>query len=110
MRFGAGHTNDSEWCGEKPHGHEYVVTVTWEREGFPKTDLEQWTRYRDAVLQLALELKNRDLGVQLGPQEPNVFGVAAFFMDRLAIIVPVTKVEVHESDGPIAIIDRTSDY
>lgn len=111
IRFPAGHTLDTnEWCGIHPHGHRYTVIVTFVREGFPVTDHDDWIRVREKTLSLALELKDRDLGKMIGAQVPNVFGVASFFMDRLAINVPVTRIEVHQDDDPVAIIERTTDY
>ena len=107
MFFNAGHTVDNELCGSKPHGHRYEVTATWAREGFPKTDLEFWWADAQRLDALRKELSNRDLNTMLGAQEPNVFGVASFFMERLAIATNVIKVEVHESDGPSAVIERT---
>jgi 6-pyruvoyl-tetrahydropterin synthase len=107
IRFSAGHTpKANEWCGPHTHGHRYTVTVTWEREGYPSTDHVVWVITRQKVLDLALEIKDRDLGKMLGATVPNVFGVASFFMERLTINVPVTRVEVREDDGPIAIIER----
>lgn len=111
VRFSAGHTPDAnEWCGSHTHGHRYKVTVTFDREGYPSTDHAVWIGTRTKLLDLALELKNRDLGKLLGPNVPNVFGVASFFMERLSINVPVTRVEVREDDDPVAIIERSTDY
>lgn len=110
VTFGAGHSlKDSEWCGDKPHGHRYTVMVTWEREGFPTADLAEWEVNRQRVLDLALELKNRELNKMLGAAVPNVFGVASFFMERLALNMPVVKVEVHEDSDPVAFIERNLD-
>jgi len=86
------------------------VTVTWEREGFPATDLAEWAAHRERVLDLALELKHRDLAKMLGAQVPNVFGVASFFMERLSLNVNVIRVEARQDDDPVAIIDRDADY
>lgn len=108
--FNAGHTVDDFQCGDKPHGHRYEVTVTFLREGYPATDLAEWSDAAGKVEDLRDELNKRDLNQMLGAAIPNAFGVAAFFMDRLAINLPITKVEVHESDGPIAIIERSTDY
>jgi 6-pyruvoyl-tetrahydropterin synthase len=105
--FSAGHTPEpNAWCGDKPHGHRYTVNVTWDREGYPTTDHAAWIEARQMILMLCLELKDRDLNKMLGAQVPNVFGVAAFFMERLSINIPVTKVKVREDDGPVAIIER----
>ena len=87
-------------------GHRYRVTITWKREGYGETDSIDWTLNCKRVDALADELRNRDLIKMLGPHHPSAYGVASFFMDRLKINVPVTKVEVHESDGPIAIIEH----
>ena len=106
VRFGAGHALPNEWCGDKPHGHQYTVTVSWEREGFAATDLIQWIDIRQKSLDLALELKNRQLDKMLGSAVPNVYGVASFFMERLAINAPVTRIEVREDDDPVATIER----
>lgn len=105
MAFDAGHTLDNYQCGDKPHGHRYEVTVTWTREGYPVTDLDEWSRDAKHLEDLRDELRRRDLNKMLGAAEPNVFGVASFFMERLAIVTPVTQVEVHESDGPTALIE-----
>jgi len=103
----AGHSPDAnEWCGSQPHGHRYTITVTWDREGFPATDHAVWVLTRTKLLDLGLELKNRDLGKMLGASVPNVFGVASFVMDRMSPTVPVIKVEVREDDDPVAIIER----
>lgn len=110
VRFGAGHKVDNPWCGGKAHGHEYTVSVIWAREGFSGTDLDAWAIDRERVLELALELKNRGLNDMLGAQVPNVFGVASFFMERLAINLNVTRVEVREDRDPVAIIERDADY
>jgi len=110
VRFGAGHQEPNDWCGVKHHGHQYEVTVVWDREGFPVTDLDQWAVNRAKILDLAFELRNRDLNDMLGAATPNVFGVASFFMERLAINVPVTRVEVREDSDPVAIIERSTDY
>lgn len=111
IRFSAGHKPDAnEWCGSHAHGHRYVVTITFDREGYPATDHAVWILTRTKLLELAMELKNRELDKMLGAAVPNVFGVASFFMERLAITVPVTRVEVREDDDPVAIIDRTADY
>lgn len=105
--FSAGHTLEANgWCGDKQHGHRYTVTVTFDREGYPTTDHAAWCEGRQKVLDLVMELKDRDLNKMLGAQVPNVFGVAAFVMERLAINLSVTRVEVREDDGPCAIIER----
>ncbi len=110
VTFSAGHLLDANaWCGSQQHGHRYTVTVAWDREGFPATDHAVWIGTREKLLNLALELKDRDLGKMLGANVPNVFGVASFFMERLSINVPVTKVEVREDDDPVAIIERPSE-
>ena len=87
-------------------GHRYKVTVEWSREGFAETDSKDWDRVRDHIDALARELRNRDLVKMLGPHHPSAYGIASFFMDRLNINVNVLRVEVHESDGPIAIIEH----
>lgn len=111
VTISAGHTPDAnEWCGAHHHGHRYTVTVTFDREGYPATDHAAWVPVRTKLLDLAMELKNRSLNDMLGAQVPNVFGVASFFMERLAINVPVTQVKVSEDDGPVAIIERSTDY
>lgn len=111
LKFSAGHSPDANaWCGSHPHGHRYTVTITFDREGFPATDHAVWVGVRQKFLDLILELKDRELEKMLGAQVPNVFGVASFFMERLAINVPVTRVKVSEDDGPVAIIERTTDY
>lgn len=110
VHFSAGHNLEANaWCGSHQHGHRYEVVVTWEREGYPATDHAVWQRVRQNILDLALELKDRDLNKMLGAQVPNVFGIAAFFMERLTINVPVTRVEVIEQDGPEAIIEHDPD-
>ena len=110
VRFGAGHKVDNAWCGDKPHGHQYKVTATFSREGFQETDGEQWERHRAVLLSLAMELKNRDLGQMLGAKAPNVYGIASFFMDRLAMVTNPVKVEVREDSDPTAIIERDADF
>lgn len=105
VSFDAGHTLNNYQCGDKPHGHRYTVTVTFEREGFPATDLDEWSRCAAHVEDLRDELRKRDLNKMLGAAVPNVFGVASFFMERLAIVTPVIEVEVHESDGPTAVLE-----
>jgi len=111
VTFGAGHHLPADsWCGDKQHGHQYEVRVTMNREGYPDKDLIEWSRARASLLELALELKNRDLTKMLGAQVPNVFGVAAFFMERLSINFPVTRVEVREDSDPVAIIERDDVY
>lgn len=87
-------------------GHRYKVTVEWEREGFAETDEADWGRVARLIDALANELRNRDLPKMLGPHHPSAYGIASFFMDRLKINVNVTRVEVHESDGPSAIIEH----
>ena len=109
VRFGAGHTIGGDWCGDKPHGHQYIVTATFARQGFPETDIPEWIRCRSVLLSLAMELKNRELDKMLGPKHPSVFGVASFFMDRLSLITNVVKVEASEDGDPTAIIERDSD-
>lgn len=104
--FDAGHTVNNEVCGDKPHGHRYTVTVTWAREGYPATDLELWWTDARKLEDLRKELNHRELNRMLGASEPNVFGVAGFFMERLAAVSNVIKVEVNESDGPTAIVER----
>lgn len=109
LGFAAGHQVDDEWCGPHQHGHLFEVTCTWGREGFASTDLELWTVYRGKMLDLVQELKDRDLNKMLGAQVPNVFGVAAFFVERLAILTPLVVVEVKLDDtyhGPVARIER----
>lgn len=87
-------------------GHRYKVTVTWGREGYADTDAKDWFRVHDLIEALAAELRNRDLHKMLGPHDPSAYGIASFFMDRLKINVNVTRIEVHESDGPTAIIEH----
>lgn len=87
-------------------GHRYTVIVTFEREGYAETDRDEWERIVPLVDALASELRNRQLDKMLGAHHPSVYGVAAFFMDRLALNAPVIEVEVRESDGPSAIIAR----
>ena len=88
-------------------GHRYTVRVEWTREGFPAgVDQDKWDLAASFIDDLAHELRNRDLAKMLGPHHPSVWGIAAFFMERLAINVPVTRIEVHESDGPVAIIEH----
>lgn len=107
VMISAGHTLEANaWCGSHEHGHRYTITVTWTREGYPATDHAVWILTREKILTLAMELKNRELNKMLGPTVPNVYGVASFFMERLSINVPVTRVEVREDDDPIAIIER----
>lgn len=110
VQISAGHKEPNEWCGDKHHGHQYTIVVTWDREGFPATDLTEWSLVRAKVLALGMELKHRDLNDMLGAATPNVFGVASFFMERLAINVPVTRVEVREDSDPVAIIERDTNY
>lgn len=87
-------------------GHRYTVTILWTREGYGETDLGEWVRVVKLIDALADELRNRDLTKMLGPHHPSAYGIASFFMDRLKINVPVIRVGVHESDGPIAIIEH----
>lgn len=111
LSFPAGHHlhDPAGPCGDRPHGHHYRVIVTLSREGYAQTDLDEYARAREVVLSLVKELRNRSLNDMLGAQEPNVYGLASFFMERLAINVPVIGVEVHEDDtGPRAVI-RTDD-
>ena len=105
VSFDAGHTVDNYQCGDKPHGHRYTVTATWAREGYPATDLDEWGLFAKHLEDLRDELRHRDLNKMLGAQEPNVFGVASFFTERLAHVTTLLKVEVHESDGPTAILE-----
>lgn len=86
-------------------GHRYKVRVEWTREGYAETDAEDWDRVRDLIDALARELRDRDLVKMLGPHHPSAYGIASFFMDRLKINVNVLRIEVHESDGPRAIIE-----
>lgn len=109
VKFGAGHASPNEWCGDKPHGHRYTVTATWEREGFPATDLAEWTHVQQKLVALEAELRNRQLDKMLGSAVPNVFGVASFFMERLALNAPITRIEVREDDDPTAVIEREAD-
>lgn len=87
-------------------GHRYKVTITWEREGYGETDQVDWGLVVRKIDALAAELRDRELAKMLGPHHPSAYGIASFFMDRLKINVPVIKVEVHESDGPVAIIEH----
>jgi hypothetical protein len=87
-------------------GHRYTVDITWEREGSPDGDVAAWQRDGEQIDALRFELANRPLEKMLGPRHPSAFGVAAFFMDRLKINVPVTEVRVHESDSDIVAIIR----
>lgn len=108
IKIPAGHTLEADSrCGAEQHGHLYTIDVTWEREGFPNTDLMDWMLVREKVLALGMELRNRQLNKMLGAQVPNVYGVASFFMERLAMTVPVTKVEAREDDDISAIIERS---
>lgn len=91
-------------------GHRYTVDITWEREGSPSGDGEAWQKAVVQIDSLAAELRNRDLPKMLGPHHPSAFGIAAFFMERLRLNVPVTEVRVHESDGPTACIVHDTDY
>ena len=87
------------------------MLTTFVREGYANKDLTDWTRQRQRVLALVLELRNRNLNAMLGAQVPNVFGVASFFMERLVINEPVSRIEVREDvNGPVAIIERDTDY
>lgn len=86
-------------------GHRYKVRVDWEREGYAETDQDDWARVRGLIDDLTSELRNRDLAKMLGAHHPSAYGIASFYMDRLRINVNVTRVEVHESDGPIAIVE-----
>lgn len=113
LSFGAGHKLEigDHLCGAHNHGHLYAIEVTFDREGYPDKDLVDWTRQRSKTLDLVMELKNRELNKMLGAQVPNVFGVASFFMERLAINEPVNRVEVYEdSNGPVARIERDTDF
>jgi 6-pyruvoyl-tetrahydropterin synthase len=105
VTFGAGH--QIEGCDG---GHQYTVTVTFSREGFHEADMVEWKLYHAKVFLLSDELKDRSLNKMLGSKYPNVFGIAAFFMERLTILMPVTKVEVREDSDPVAIIERDTDY
>jgi len=92
-------------------GHRYTVTVTWTREGFPETDLEAFTLGKTRVDALTRELANRDLIKMLGSYHPSCYGIASFFMDRLAINMPVQRVEVHESDSDIrATVEASAEF
>lgn len=91
-------------------GHRYTVDIEWTREGAAGIDLDEWQRAKSSIDALTAELRNRDLAKMLGPHHPSVFGVAAFFMERLSIIHPITRVRIHESDGPTAIIEVRPDY
>lgn len=111
IRIPAGHALDiASRCGPEAHGHLYTVEVTWVREGFPNTDLDNWVLVREKVLDLGMELKNRSLNKMLGAQVPNAYGVASFFMERLSIHVPVIKVEVREDGDLGAVIERDDNY
>lgn len=91
-------------------GHRYTVEIEWTREGAAAFDLEAWQRTVVSIDSLAAELRNRDLDKMLGPHHPSVFGVAAFFMERLSLNHPITRVRIHESDGPTALIEVRPDY
>lgn len=86
------------------------MRVEWDREGFAETDLDGWVITAEAIERAKAELANRDLGRMLGPHHPSVMGIAAFFMERLRLTHPITKVEVHESDGPTGIIENDPDH
>jgi 6-pyruvoyl-tetrahydropterin synthase len=105
VMFGAGHPPNG-FCGPHAHGHRYRVTVTWKREGAQTKDLDDFEAARARIVDLAYEVTNRDLAKMLGPMAPNVYGLAAFFMERLSLHLDVTQVEVTEDDNPTAVIDR----
>lgn len=91
-------------------GHRYTVRVEVEREASPNGDEDRWLNLQDEVERAKDELANRDLAKMLGPHHPSVWGIAAFFYERTQHKFPVTKVEVHESDGPTAIIESTDTF
>ena len=93
-------------------GHRYTLTVTWEREGFPAdVDQKQAGELVSVIQSLRYELANRELAKMLGPHHPSVWGVAAFFMERLKIHGTIEEVRVHESDSDlVAIIRDDTDY
>lgn len=90
-------------------GHRYRVDVVWASTGVGDHDLDDFPRVAKLITGLAYELDGRELSKQLGPYHPSVVGVAAFFMERLAINVPVTRVEVHESGTDIVVIHEVDD-
>lgn len=92
-------------------GHRYTVDIEWSREGAAVADLEAWQRTVFAIESLTYELADRSLEKQLGPHHPSVYGIAAFFMERLSLSHPITRVRVHESgNGIVAIIENDTDY
>lgn len=86
-------------------GRRYRVSTEWVREGFGETDHDEWVRVSGLIDDLVRELRDRDLSKMLGPHHPSAYGIAAFFMDRLRINCPISRVEVHEYDGPSASIE-----
>lgn len=90
-------------------GHRYTVKVWWTREGLAAADAQAWIDTRNAIDALIGELRNRELAKMLGPHDPSAAGIADFLMGRLTINFPVTRIDVHESDGPTFILERDSD-
>lgn len=105
MQYSSGYTTAFD------AGHRYTVSVTWDREGAAGLDLDAFRHAQVKIEALAFELADRSLPKMLGPHHPSAFGIASFFMERLAINLKVTKVEVHESGSDIrAIIEGRSDF
>jgi len=100
-RFDASHSIQG-WAGhDRTHGHSFEVSITLEGELNPLLGIVRGAEtLKGYVDDLIRELDNRDLDDMLQGVVSGPTGLAAYFMERLAIWFPtITTVTVRCSDG-----------
>ncbi len=88
--FSASHTPVWFDCSDRGHGHRWDVEV--EIEFDPQEPFIE--NPADLVLDLGIELDERDLNDMLAPHRPDSYGVAAFFLERVNAKFKVQEVRV----------------
>jgi 6-pyruvoyl-tetrahydropterin synthase len=86
--FGASHTPTWWSCPDRKHGHDFGVRV--EIEFDPNDPFDHDPEY--ALRDITNELDERDLNDMLAPSRPDLYGVAAFYMDRMLTLFRVIEV------------------
>jgi 6-pyruvoyl-tetrahydropterin synthase len=100
-RFDASHYIKG-WAGhDRVHGHSFEVLVVLEGDINPATGIVRGGEtLKGYVDDLVRELNGQDLGDMLPGVTPGPTGLAAYFMERLAIWFPtISTVTVRCSDG-----------
>lgn len=98
LGFGAGHSLEGHpECG-RPHGHYFVVEITFTGDPIHPYGAVTSRETEGKAVAIVHELSGRNLNDMLGAAIPSLHGLAAYLLERLAIL-GVTRVEVTQDAG-----------